>query len=119
MSENTCHICYEGISEGKGVTCENGHSCCQKHHLERVRAIYQEGRSAFEGLKGVENANGQDCFLCRCYLPDALFSMSYFKCLVVIIAIEIPKMRGQKLNGPLIDQIKRMEELSPIKSTKY
>ena len=43
-----CHVCMEKIDGDKMVTCENGHSCCQKHHLERIRAIYQEGRFAFD-----------------------------------------------------------------------
>ena len=67
----TCHICYETPKEGKEVVCVNGHLCCQKHHLERIRAIYQEGRNAFgyggEGEE-VEDASGQQCFMCRVLL---------------------------------------------------
>jgi hypothetical protein len=95
MSDNNCHVCYEEIAEGKGVTCENGHSCCQKHHLERVRAIYQEGCSAFgtPSLIGEKTGDsGQCCFICRQGIPDNLFSENYKKCLLVIQAIEIPKM---------------------------
>jgi hypothetical protein len=118
--DNTCHVCYEEVPEGKGVTCENGHTCCQKHHLERVRAIYQEGRSAFEGMgTKVENANGQDCFMCRCYLPDALFSLSYFKCLTVIQTIEIPKMHGLETTEHPIDSMRAMASLIQSRGDQY
>ena len=93
-AKKECHVCYENIPEGKGVTCENGHSCCQKHHLERVRAIYQEGQSAFGGLDGCGGDNGQHCFMCRCAIGDDRFSPSFFKVLRVIQAVEIPKMMG-------------------------
>ena len=94
-AKKECHVCYVNIPEGKGVTCENGHSCCQKHHLERVRAMYQEGRSAFGRLDGCEGESGQHCFMCRCEIGDARFSPSYFKVLQVIQAVEIPKMLGR------------------------
>jgi len=93
-AEKECHVCYEKIPTGKGVTCSNGHSCCQKHHLERVRAMYQEGQSAFGGLDGCEGNSGQHCFMCRCAIGDARFSKSFFKVLVVIQSVEIPKMMG-------------------------
>ena len=93
-----CHICYENITEGKGVTCENGHSCCQKHHLERIRAMYQEGRSAFGGLD-VGGGGGQSCFLCRCCIGDHRFSSSFFNVLKVIQLVEIPKLLDHPVLG--------------------
>jgi len=85
-----CHVCMEMIDSDKMVTCENGHSCCQKHHLERIRAIYQEGRFSFTDDEG----GGQHCFMCRCSIGDDRFSPAYFKNLHVIQAIELPKMIG-------------------------
>tara|TARA_R110000787_G_C13182188_1_gene421995 strand:+ start:65 stop:571 length:507 start_codon:yes stop_codon:yes gene_type:complete len=95
IDEKECHVCYEKIPKGKEVTCENGHSCCQTHHLERVRAIYQEDQSAFGGLGNFvneQNESGQCCFMCRCNIDDNLFSTNYFKVLQVIQAVEVPKM---------------------------
>ena len=83
-----CHVCMEKIDSDKMVTCENGHSCCQKHHLERIRAIYQEGLLSFE------DGGGQCCFMCRCSIGDHRFSSAYFKNLRVIQAVELPKMMG-------------------------
>ena len=88
---------------------ENGHSCCQKHHLERVRAMYQEGRSAFGGLFGCEGDSGQHCFMCRCAIGDARFSPSFFKVLRVIQAVEIPKMMGINIHPSIL-----MEETADL-----
>ena len=94
MYKLTSHICYETPKEGKEVVCVNGHLCCQKHHLERIRAIYQEGRNAFgyggEGEE-VEDASGQQCFMCRVFIEDDRFGESYFKCLRVIQFNELSK----------------------------
>lgn len=94
IEEEECHICYEKIPLGKGVTCLNGHSCCQRHHLERIRSIYQEGRCAFN----VPNKTAQDCFICRCAIGDHSFSQSFLNLLTVIQAIEIPKMYGRNIH---------------------
>ncbi len=84
-----CHVCMENVPCNKVVTCVNGHSCCQKHHLERIRAIYQEGRNAY-----TEGGTGQSCFMCRVPIGDNHFSHVFFKNLHIIQAIEIPKMMG-------------------------
>ena len=91
-----CHVCMEKIDGDKMVTCENGHSCCQKHHLERIRAIYQEGRFAFD--LGPTHGGGQHCFMCRCNIEDDLFSSAYRKNLHVIQAIELPKLMRRQGN---------------------
>lgn len=100
-----CHVCMEKIDSDKMVTCENGHSCCQKHHLERIRAIYQEGRSAFV------SGQGQHCFMCRCSLGDHRFSSAYFKNLSVIQAVELPKLMGIQNPQLGLSQIPSTQEL--------
>ena len=82
MTTHSCHVCMEVVDESKLVCCPNGHHCCQKHHLERIRAIYQEGRVAFG------SGNGQTCFMCRQDIPDTSFSPAYFKNLLFIQAVE-------------------------------
>jgi len=87
-----CPVCMETVPEEKMVQCCNGHRVCEKHQLQRIRAIYQEGRSAFNQIEGCENGKGQHCFVCRCVMSDSLFSVNYFKMLRLIQAIEIPKL---------------------------
>ena len=103
MTDNTCHVCYDKVS--KGVTCENGHTCCQKHHLERIRAIYQEGQLAFDSM-------GQHCFICRCPIKDDRFSKEYFNCLKVIITIGVIQngdSMGRISDEHPLDVMKRVE----------
>ena len=76
-----------------------------------MRAIYQEGQSAFGGLDGCGGDNGQHCFMCRCAIGDDRFSPSFFKVLLVIQAVEIPKMLGITDIHPST----LMEEADPIK----
>lgn len=87
MTCHECPVCMEMVAEEKMVMCPNGHRVCEKHQLERIRAIYQEGRPAFHG-----NGQGQQCFTCRCDMKDDLFSPQYFKMLRLIQCIELPKM---------------------------
>ena len=105
-----CHVCYERVPEEKSVTCCNGHTCCQKHHLERIRAIYQEGQSAYGGAGSRSNghsgeAHGQMCFMCRCPIGDARFSVNFFKLLKVIQAVEIPKMYGHDVRPEIVMEV--------------
>lgn len=92
-----CHVCYERVPEEKSVTCCNGHTCCQKHHAERIRAIYQEGGRAYSG-----EAQGQKCFMCRCPIEDARFSVNFFKLFKVILAVEIPKKYGLNVRPEIV-----------------
>jgi hypothetical protein len=108
-----CHVCYEKISAEKAVTCKNGHTCCQKHHLERVRAIYQQGDTAYGGMDDRGGNNGQNCFMCRCEIGDARFSRSFFKVLRVIQAVEIPKMMGVNIHPSEV--IEAADEVYPLK----
>lgn len=87
MTCHECPVCMEMVAEEKMVMCQNGHRVCEKHQLERIRAIYQEGRPAFNG-----GGQGQHCFMCRCNMKDDLFSDQYFKLLRLIQSIELPKL---------------------------
>jgi hypothetical protein len=93
-NEYECHVCCEIMPKEKGVACENGHSCCAIHHLERVRAMYQSNEVAFgaERLSGGKEGMGQKCFECRCHIDDDRFTEQYFKNLRLIQAVELPKM---------------------------
>lgn len=87
-----CPVCMETVKQEKMVMCKNGHRVCEKHQLERIRAIYQEGRTAFGGFDDDDSGEGQKCFMCRCNMGDHLFSDQYFRMLRLIQAIEIPKL---------------------------
>lgn len=108
-----CHVCMEKIDSDKMVTCENGHSSCQKHHLERIRAIYQEGRSAFV------DGQGQHCFMCRCSIGDHRFGSAYFKNLRVIQAVELPKMMGIQNPQMGLSSIPSTQEILDIMDDEY
>ena len=73
--QKECPICYDFIKKGKGVKCCNGHECCEKHFIERAKAIYEEGRMA------CYHDNFQKCFMCRKEMEDELFSEEYLKLL--------------------------------------
>ena len=48
------------------IVCPNGHKQCSKCLLKRLKAIYAEGRHAFQ------DDDAQRCFMCRCDLKDDL-----------------------------------------------
>ena len=78
-SENECSVCY-GPYAKLSVTCCNGHVVCEKHYLQRYKAIYEEGRTAFN------NDDAQRCFMCRSDIEDESFSKTYFNLLNIVIA---------------------------------
>ena len=103
--EFECHVCYETVFKDKCVTCCNGHSCCQIHHLQRIRSIYQEDTLAFGGGDVNESGSGQKCFLCRDRIDDESFSKNFLMNMRLIQAVEIPKMmmrRGCSLEGKTV-----------------
>jgi len=67
-----CPVCLEECAK-LSVTCCNGHTCCQKHFLQRAKAVYSEGRMAFR------DDDVQRCFTCRTQISDANFSDVYYK----------------------------------------
>ena len=64
------------------VTCCNGHKVCEKHYLQRAKAIYEEGRRAFH------DDDVHRCFLCRTSMCNDLFSDRYhtvIKCVLLFM----------------------------------
>ena len=97
-----CPICFEKCNPCY-VQCPNGHTCCERHHVQRVRAIYEEGgipaaaaaRAIYEegGIPAAAacSSNAQHCFECRTYIPDSSFSQKYFDLLRVLFATLLVK----------------------------
>ena len=78
-----CPICFEKCNPCY-VQCPNGHTCCERHHVERIRAIYEGGGRAF-------GSNAQHCFECRTSIPDSSFSPKYFNLLKVTVLFTLKK----------------------------
>lgn len=90
-----CHVCLGDVPTCKVTKCPNGHACCEKHHIQRIKAIYEGGKYAFS-----DGGSGQCCFMCRAGMPDALFSQTYFKMLDLTVAIELSKKHlGRRLTN--------------------
>ena len=85
-----CSICDEIIKPGKGVCCENKHTVCEKHFISRAKAMYEEGGNAF----GDRSTTSQRCFMCRCEMPDCLFSNQYFNLLNLTISFGLGQSGG-------------------------
>jgi hypothetical protein len=95
-----CHVCYDPILDilkqgHQVIRCCNGHSCCEKHHLERIRAMYQSDQMAFGGEDDDDSGMGQTCFECRVKMPDQKFSRKFMVMLNFIQAVEIPKLMAR------------------------
>ena len=108
--EAECAICLEPCSK-LSVKCCNGHEVCEKHFLQRYKAIYEEGRLAFKG------DNAQRCFVCRQKMHDNEFSDTYFKNLRLVIFITNAKNEGinyheQFENGYFAEITRKMKELT-------
>jgi hypothetical protein len=68
-TENECPVCYDPCAK-LSVTCCNGHTICEKHYLQRYKAIYEDGRLAFgdDGVHSVVSCVGvtlKTAFLAR------------------------------------------------------
>ena len=77
--ELECAVCMEPCAK-LSITCCNGHVVCENHYLHRTKAIYEEGRSAFNNEQKV-----QRCFLCRTDIPDEKFSDQHNKTMKAVI----------------------------------
>ena len=86
-TENECPVCY-GPCAKLSVTCCNGHTICEKHYLQRYKAIYEEGRLAF----GDDNA--QCCFMCRSHIEDSFFSKTYFDMMLMVQVQALMKIKN-------------------------
>ena len=97
MTTTYCHVCLGDVSTCKVAKCPNGHACCEKHHIQRVKAIYESGRKAFHG------GGGQICFECRADMPDSVFSENYIKLLRITIAVEFSKQTsGRRMTNEVV-----------------
>lgn len=83
-------MCMEPCAE-LSVTCCNGHTVCEKHFLQRAKAIYEEGRLAFGGEGRV-----QRCFSCRADIPDNKFSDGWHKTMECIVVNGILKINEKE-----------------------
>ena len=115
-----CAVCMEPCAE-LSVTCCNGHMVCEKHFLQRAKAVYEEGRYAFGGEGRV-----QRCFLCRAGIPDDKFSDQHHKtmdCIVVDGVLKInEKETGtvwstQERNNAFRRSLQRFQERQHRKET--
>ena len=79
MSHQECSVCYEPCAK-LSVTCCNGHTICEKHYLQRYKAIYEEGTNPFD-----DDNDSQICFFCRTEINDDAFSPIYFRNLQFVI----------------------------------
>lgn len=100
MTTTYCHVCLGDVSICKVAKCSNGHACWEKHHIQRVKAIYEGGKYAFSDDAGNDGGSGQCCFICRASMPDARFSKTYFNMLRLTIAVELSKKHlGRRLTN--------------------
>ena len=89
-----CHVCLGDVPTCKVAKCPNGHACCEMHHIQRIKAIYESGKRAFHG------GGGQMCFECRADMPDSVFSENYKKLMRVTIAVELSKqVAGRRMTN--------------------
>jgi len=86
--QSECPVCYEQCAK-LSVTCCNGHAVCEKHYLQRCKAIYEEGRFAFE------TGMAQCCPMCRVSVCDSEFSKVYFTNLKLVIVQGLLKKAGK------------------------
>ena len=99
--ELECAVCMELCAE-LSVTCCNGHKVCEKHYLQRAKAVYEEGRYAFGGEGRV-----QRCFLCRARIPDNKFSDQHHKIMEAIVVDGVLKINENAYRRAL----QQMQEL--------
>jgi hypothetical protein len=103
-NENECPVCF-GPCAKLSVTCCNGHAVCEKHYLQRYKAIYEEGRTAFH------DDNAQCCFMCRSNIQDSSFSKPYFDLLEIVIAQGVLKRAGITDKDIFHEHLRRMRTL--------
>ena len=87
-----CPICLEQVPKTKCVSCPNGHSCCEKHFLQRTRAIYEEGDLVYG------ERDGQQCFLCREPIDEDVFSDVFWKNMSLIQYLGLQKIMNDRIS---------------------
>ena len=101
-----CHVCLGDVPTCKVAKCPNGHACCEKHHIQRIKAIYEGGKYAFSDGAGNPGGSGQCCFMCRADMPGALFSQTYFRVLDLTVAVELSKKHlGRRLTNEELELV--------------
>ena len=102
--QSECPVCYEQCAK-LSVTCCNGHAVCEKHYLQRCKAIYEEGRLAY----GKGNM-GQCCPVCRKKVPDRKFSTVYFANQKLVVAQGMLKVSGKVADAKSIEMAAKVIE---------
>jgi hypothetical protein len=107
--QSECPICYEECAK-LSVTCCNGHTVCEKHYLQRCKAIYDEGRFAFG------NGMAQCCPMCRAHVSDSAFSTVYFANQKLVIVQGMLKMAGKVADANSIMRVMKDAEVQMKKA---
>ena len=81
------------------------HTVCEKHFVQRIKAIYEEGRYAFD------TNEAQRCFLCRTHMEDKRFSATYHKNVKVAILFGLVTIKVEKSNIPRGEQRREQRRL--------
>ena len=107
-----CHVCLGDVPTCKVSKCPNGHACCEKHHIQRIKAIYEGGQRAFGDDQ--DERSGQRCFMCRATMPDALFSERYFRMLRITQVVEVPKqtLGCRMTNERIVEMLRRLQAVT-------
>ena len=87
--QSECPICYKECAK-LSVTCCNGHTVCEKHHLQRCKVILGEGRKISKCRR---------CFLCQDMIAKSSFSTTYWKVLDCVIAEGVLKRKGYTITA--------------------
>ena len=109
-----CHVCLGDVPTCKVAKCPNGHACCEMHHIQRVKAIYESGRNAFDDES--DGGGGQLCFECRAVMPDELFSRAYLNMLDITIAVEMAKKANIALTNGQLETILNIIGTKPTRA---
>ena len=92
-TENECPVCH-GPCAKLSVTCCNGHTICEKHYLQRHKAIYEDGSMADINARLAAAAERPRCFMCRCNLENKRFSKTFYSLQDIVISQGLIKMFG-------------------------
>ena len=84
------------------------------HHIQRVKAIYESGRNAFDDDS--DGGGGQLCFECRAVMPDELFSRAYLNMLDITIAVEMAKKANIALTNGQLETILNIIGTKPTRA---
>lgn len=89
MDALECPVCLEPCAK-MTVTCQNGHTCCEKHHLQRAKARIEEGYNAYND----DETHCETCVLCRVRIHPVCYSDTYHKNKLLLLGLTYAK-KGQ------------------------